>query len=314
MLLILVVVLISLDFYSSKKKKEKNPYEYSLKNLRHIEDSLICYSEIKQINTEIEKLKGITIDKQDRIFVSGDNKVIVFKRNGKMESSFITENNPECIAVAEDGLIYLGMRDHVEVWNDLGDLKRTWETINDKVVITSIAVKNNSVFVADAGNRLVYHYNLQGQLINNIEGTNDINGVRGFIIPSPYFDVIAGREDQIWIANTGMHTLEAYKPNGELISSWTRSSMQIDGFSGCCNPSHFALLSNGFFVTSEKGLERVKIHYPSGEFRCVVAAPEMFEEGTVGLDIAVDSDDLIHVIDPKKGLIRIFKERGNWMD
>jgi len=83
--------------------------------------------------------------------------------------------------------------------------------------------------------------------------------------------------------------------------------MQLDGFGGCCNPSHVAMLSDGSFVTSEKGLERVKIHLPSGDFKSVVAAPSQFDEGTKGLDLAVDSKDRILVLDPSRKMVRIFE-------
>ena len=105
--------------------------------------------------------------------------------------------------------------------------------------------------------------------------------------------------------------LTDYNKYGEMVSSWKRTSMQLDGFSGCCNPSHIAMLSNGSFVTSEKGIERVKIHLPSGEFSCVVASPDQFEPETRGLDLAVDSEDRIFVLDPKKKLVRIYDESGN---
>ena len=84
--------------------------------------------------------------------------------------------------------------------------------------------------------------------------------------------------------------------------------MQLDGFSGCCNPSHIAMLSDGSFVTSEKGIERVKIHLPTGEFKCVVAGPDQFIAGTTDLDLAADTKDRIYVSDPRKGLVRIFEK------
>ncbi len=85
--------------------------------------------------------------------------------------------------------------------------------------------------------------------------------------------------------------------------------MGLDGFSGCCNPSNFVILPNGSFVTSEKGIIRVKIHNPAGEFETVVATPNQFEKGTTGLDLAVDSDGRILVLDPKKGMVRIFSKK-----
>ncbi|MBT3799563.1 MAG: hypothetical protein HOG05_00275, partial [Bacteroidetes bacterium] len=51
---------------------------------------------------------------------------------------------------------------------------------------------------------------------------------------------------------------------------------------------------------------RVKIHLPSGDFKCLVAGPESFEEGTKGIDLAVDSKDRIIVLDPKKVEVRAY--------
>jgi hypothetical protein len=67
-----------------------------------------------------------------------------------------------------------------------------------------------------------------------------------------------------------------------------------------------AIMDDGAFVTSEKGIERVKIHEPTGEFRCVVAKPNDFKEGTKGLDLAVDSRQRILILDPVKKMVRIY--------
>ena len=87
--------------------------------------------------------------------------------------------------------------------------------------------------------------------------------------------------------------------------------MNIDGFGGCCNPSHIAILGDGSFVTSEKGIPRVKIHNRLGELVGVVAPSEQFDENTVGLDLAFDSQDRIYVLDPKRKAIRIFIKKGD---
>ena len=69
------------------------------------------------------------------------------------------------------------------------------------------------------------------------------------------------------------------------------------------------MLSDGSFVSSEKGLERIKIHTPSGDFKTVVAGPDSFIEGTTGLDLAVDSKDKIYVLDPVKEIVRVFEKK-----
>ena len=87
--------------------------------------------------------------------------------------------------------------------------------------------------------------------------------------------------------------------------------MLEDGFSVCFNPSHIAMLPDGSFVTSEKGIVRVKKHNPAGEFVCLVACPDQFAEGTEGLDLAVDSAQRILVLDPKAPAVRIFIMKDN---
>jgi hypothetical protein len=200
------------------------------------------------------------------------------------------------------------MKDHVEVVDFSGNLLASWPVPGERTMITSIALGDTLVYVADAGNKVVRQYNLDGDLLRDIGRRNRASGEQGFIIPSPYFDVLIGREGELWAVNPGLHALQSYNSMGELTSSWKRTSMQLDGFSGCCNPSHIALLSNGSFVTSEKGIERVKVHLPSGDFRCVVAGPKQFDPGTVGLDLAVDSKDRIYVLDPGRREVRLFEQ------
>jgi hypothetical protein len=213
-----------------------------------------------------------------------------------------------CLAI-DGGKLFVGLKDHIEVLDLEGNVLENWDAINDRAYLTSIAVEENSIFVADAGNKIVYRFNHDGNLQNLIGKKDRPSGIRGFVIPSPYFDLTIGREGQLWVVNPGFHAFEAYDFEGNQISSWEKTSMQIDGFSGCCNPGNLAMLEDGSFVTSEKGIERVKIHRANGEFKCVVAAPEIFEEGTIITDLAIDSNGRILVLDSKKGLVRIFEEK-----
>ena len=114
---------------------------------------------------------------------------------------------------------------------------------------------------------------------------------------------------ELWVVNPGKHSLENYTDDGNLRSFLENISPEIDGFSGCCNPTHISLRSDGSFVTSEKGIERVKIHLPSGDYHCLVAGSSSFTEGTTDMDLAVDSDDRVIIMDPKRGLVRIFEEK-----
>ncbi len=307
LLMLAVLFFILRDFFFPVSEPD-NPYEYNLSAYKATESGIKCYSETLQIKPITERLFGVATDDEDNIYVAGEKKVLVFDLSGTFVDEFEIGNNAYCLTIGESGNIYMGMPDHIEVWGIQGNMLKKWPSITDTSIITSIAINEGSVFVADAGTKLVYHYNRDGEILNTIGKKDPEKGIPGFIIPSPYFDLLIGREGELWVVNSGLHQLEAYKPDGRFLSTWKRSSMQLDGFSGCCNPSHISLLADGSFVTSEKGIERVKIHMPSGEFKCLVAGPNEFTSGTKDLDLAVDSEDRIIVMDPYRGLIRVFEK------
>jgi len=311
LLILMAAIFMVKDFFFEGDQNSTNPYEYDLSDVKKVEEGLICYEEVRQLKPEMETIKGIAIDSKDRIYVTGKDKVIIYDRSGNQVQDFIVGDEINCVAISPLGDIFLGVSDHIEVWDFSGNILASWDSPKEKTLITSIAINDTSVFCADAGNKVVYQYSYTGDLMQEIGRRNKTKGDPGFIIPSPYFDLLLGREGELWVVNPGMHTFQSYNEDGEMISSWKRISMQLDGFSGCCNPSHIAMLSNGSFVTSEKGIERVKIHLPSGDFLCVVAAPDQFEPETRGLDLAVDSEDRIFVLDPKKKLVRIYEKSGN---
>lgn len=307
-LILTIVLFMAYDFFVGFNSSDKNVYEYNLDHLSKVEPSLINYSEVQQIKPEIEVLRAVAVNENDDIYITGKDKVLIFDKKGQLQKEIVTDYQAFCIAVNEQKEIFVGQRKQIDIYDSTGVLKDSWIINNGNPVVTSIAVSETSVFIADAGNKIVYHYDLEGNMINEIGRKDSLQGIKGFLIPSPYFDLAIGREDELWVVNPGRHQLEAYTISGRFLSSWNKTSMGLDGFSGCCNPSHIAILPNGSFVTSEKGIIRVKIHNPSGEFESVVAAPKVFDKGTKGLDLAIDSQNRIIVIDPKKGLVRIFEK------
>jgi hypothetical protein len=106
-----------------------------------------------------------------------------------------------------------------------------------------------------------------------------------------------------------MHSLENYTEDGNLREHWNNTSMMTEGFSGCCNPAHFTFLPDGRFVTSEKGLVRVKTYKPSGEFDAVVAAPIKFTNEGKAPDIATDAAGNVYALDFDKKMIRVFEPK-----
>jgi hypothetical protein len=293
------------------KHDQENPFVYDIKRYEQSGSDLVLYSELKSIPIPLPVVSGIAIGPDNEIYVSGNHTVLVFNNDGTSRSSFQSDFPIRCLAVDKDRDVYLGTEDHVQVFDQQGIRQARWGSLGERAIITSIAIARSDVFVADAGNKIVWRYDKSGARLQRIGDKNEAKDIPGFLIPSPYFDVAVDPDGFLWVANTGRHSLENYSVDGNFRSSWGEFGMEIHGFSGCCNPSHFAILEDGSFVTSEKGLPRVKIYNRIGSLVSVVAPAEGFIEGTVGLDLAVDSAQKIYVLDPKQKRVRIFaKEKG----
>ena len=299
-LLLAVILFMAWDMFFNKPRENVNPYAYDLNSLKAGDTSLIMYAEVQHFIPDLVAIHGVAVDHDDRIYVCGENGVEIFAQTGKPELKFPIDGTANCIQVDEGGRIYLGMQDHVEIFDKTGKKLKTWESCGINTTITSMAVTGKDIFIADAGNKVVYHFDLSGSLLKKIGEKDPARNIPGFVIPSPYFDLGLGHHGELWVVNPGRHHMEQYNLEGDLISSWGESTMSMEGFCGCCNPSNFALLSDGSFVTAEKGIERIKVYGPDGVFKWVVAGPDSFIEGTRGLDIAVDSKDRILLLDPEK--------------
>jgi sugar lactone lactonase YvrE len=307
LLLALVAFMVKDFFFSSPENT--NPYEFELNNVRTGDTSIATFSETGQIKTTLEKIHAIAIDSSGKIFIAGKEGVERYDTSGKLENKFKIDSTALCIALSDNGNIFLGMKDHLEIWDSTGNLISRWASLGDEVVITSIAVKGTDVFFADAGRKVVYHCHVKGYLLNKIGLKDPATGVPGFIIPSPYFDLGISKDENLWVVNPGRHSFEKYNFQGKLLTSWGKASMALEGFCGCCNPSNFAFINDSLFVTSEKGIERIKIYGADGTFLAVVATPDQFKQGTKGLDLAVDKQNRILVLDPEMNLVRIFEPK-----
>lgn len=308
LLLVLIIGFMAKDLFDTKKPRNKNVYEYPINKLRHVDSSLINYSIINSYDFDNHVLKGVCIDDKDQLIVLSNKGISIFSEALMLKTFFPHINQATCVHFSKRKQILIGEKNKLFFFSSEGKLLKNIHISDEKCLITSITSDEENLFIADAGNKIIHRYDYQGKYINSIGTKNKEMGIRGFVLPSAYFDIQINREGDIWAANPGFHAFELFSKEGSLKSSWERTSMQVDGFSGCCNPSHFALLSNGSFVTSEKGIERIKIHDQTGNFQSIVAPPNDFIEGTKGIDLAVNSKDEIYLIDPVKSKINRYKK------
>lgn len=326
-----IIAVLRFDATGERGNGLGSDFEYNLEQLAKIDPNLIIYEEsISPFNTGFSTTHALAVDGAGNIYVAGDKVIRIFDDTGKQHDEIELNSEPRCIAIENEEnnkVIFIGMKDHVEIYRE-EKLSKTWQSLGDKAVLTSIAVSDEDVFVADAGNRIVIRYDKEGNIINRIGEKDESRNISGFVIPSPYFDLTIARDGLLRIVNPGIQKIETYTFAGDLEFSWGEYSNKIEGFCGCCNPVNIAILfsddSSGdedYFITSEKGLTRIKVYNNDGEFVGVVAGPEkLIEGGKVevcdspeechlgGFDVAVDSTGRVIVLDTIKNIVRVFSK------
>jgi hypothetical protein len=311
-----LVAVLWMDHHGSQSSGLGPQFNYDLTEMRKVDPALIQFVEKDAIPTGFQNVHALAVGPADTIFVAGDNGIRSFDSKGSKLKDVDAGAPVNCLGIDETGAIYAGLRDHVEVFDAAGVRRARWASPGPASQLTSIAVSKNDVFAADWSARVVYRYDTNGTVLSEIGRKDAAKKAAGFVVPSPYFDIALSRGGMLLVANTGRHQVEAYSRTGEFQSGWGRYAAQVDGFCGCCNPAHFALLPDGRIVTTEKGLLRVKTYSDQGVFESVVAPPSAFPEQPMAcqndcrtgltLPVAADSRGRVLVLDPAARTVRVF--------
>ncbi len=309
-----IVIIIVRDFVVHKSGKNiQNPYEYNVDEFRKVDPAIILYREAETFPVNANDLRGIAVADSQIIVVAG-TQLLKYNFAGKEIFRKQIVDTASCVTVDENRQIWIGMRHYLVMYDPQGTLVKRWNSFGDRSVITSVAVSGENVYVADAGNRIVYHCNTNGQVLSKIGAKDEEKGVPGYVIPSPYFPLALDDNKFLWVVNPGMHSFENYNSDGSLRTSWGKASFRIDGFSGCCNPAYIAIMDDNSFITSEKGMPRIKLYDQHGQFKGVVASPEMFDANSITAPaVALDARQRVIALDFERKQVRIFekKEDGN---
>lgn len=298
-------------------------FTLDLSDLIKVDPALIQYEQVSEFPVAMDEVRAIAVGPNQKIHVAGDQAVHIFLPDGDKPVVLDIDGRPSCLAVAgvehsEAGRIYVGVGHRIELFGADGKPAGSWDAFEANAILTSIAIAENDIFVADAGNRLVLRFDNAGKLIEKMGTPDPDREMPGFSVPSKYFDVAVDPEGMLHIANPGRLQIETYSLEGNLETFWGEAGSGIKQFFGCCNPSQFAMLPDGKFVTSEKGVPRIKIYSDEGEFESVVAGPEQLGikkyeigdprsvQGGYVFDVATDANSRVLVLDPKKKCVRVF--------
>ncbi|MEI8372111.1 MAG: NHL repeat-containing protein [Planctomycetota bacterium] len=285
--------------------------EVALKAAEPIDPATIGYHEIGSFPVAFREPRALAVDGKAEIHVGGDRAVVRYSSDGKKLAEIALQGESRCLAVGaldhlSPGQLYVGMENHVEVYNPHGTRVAVWESRGPKAIFSSIATTENEVWVADAGNRLVWRFDVAGKLLEPVGQTDPSQHRSRFLVTNHYFDLVAGTDDLVYVVNPRLLQIEGFTHKGEHETSWGKGSPAVADFFGCCNPAQLAVLPDGRFVTAEKGMPRVKIYSRDGHFQTVVVGPPQLTDTPT--DLATDRHGRVLVLDGRAAKVRVFEK------
>lgn len=311
-------------------------FDYDVSAFAKVEPELVSYRQIESFATGFAESRAIAVGGDGDIYVAGDESIAIYDSAGNRKNELPLGGEPRCIAVGHGvgsgSRLYVGMAEHVEVYDVRGSERARWRSLGDRAVITNIAVGSDAgsdagvgdVFVADAGNRVVVRYDKSGRIVNYIGRKDDEKDVEGFFVPSANFDLAIALDGLLRVVDPGRHLIIAFTFDGERRFWWGGGGNRVEEFCGCCNPVNIAILPDGGIVTVEKGLVRVKVYDADGGFAGVVAGheqlvdnihqahPAVFDVAVGGaVDGAAGGAVRIYVLDTIKNVVRVFVKKDS---
>jgi hypothetical protein len=253
-----------------------------------------------------EALRGICVDRADRVFAAGDAEIKVFDSSGKLLQRWKTEKPSYCVLVSDRGAVYVGQANQLQEHSESGKLLNTFRDGERLGLVTSIGLAGEDLLLADATHRCIRRYDKSGKLVNDI-GTNNNTG--GFLVPNGHLDFAMDDKRVLHAANPGKFRVERHTPNGELLGHFGKfGTRNLEDFPGCCNPTNVTLTRQGHVVVTEKAPARVKVYDDAGKLLAFIG-PEAFDQNCRNMDVAVDSQGRIHVVDTVNLRILVFAPR-----
>jgi hypothetical protein len=285
-------------------KRPDNPWQYEVEEFKSVDEKLLSHREVRRI--EIDEPVALAWQ-NGKLFLLAGNSLQIITPEGRELLSKRLDQNPRSIWVMQDENIIVAYENYLVMYDGSGEELKRSPILDDESLISSVVISDDIIFASDAGRRSVWRLNNELEVMDYFRGESGYSSMHGFILPSLHFYMAVNAENELWITNPGVHSIQNYSHSGRLRRFWGEPSFANEGFSGCCNPYYIAFLSDGRFVTSEKGIIRVKIYKESGELESVVAPAELFPKGEKAPAIAVDDQDNIWLLDFDKNMLRLFR-------
>jgi len=294
----LLVVFIGYIVYDSVLKKETPQANQAIGEVQNVTDD---WTVVRVFNPGKGQLNALAIAADGKILLGGESFVTCYDSELNLIWEYRTEMPVTALTVSGDN-VYAAVQAMILVLNMKGEKTADWGPYEDNSIITSLSANETYVAFADAANKTVFTLDKTGALKSMI-GRSD----NAFVIPSFYFDIALDSGSNLFAVNPGKTRIEKRNIDGKMISFFGEPGVEPGSFCGCCNPAHFAVIPGGF-VTSEKGINRIKILDEKGGFVEFVSSVNKFVPA-LPLDVASFEGRIIYGANPADSQLYVFKRK-----
>ncbi len=264
------------------------------------------------------KPKGIVIDQQDHLIITGNNQVFVLNSDGSILKSW-GEYGEEIgkfkfvtgVDVDEHGIIYVTDQNNnrIQMFDLNGNIINVvgvdQETQGYFYTPQGIAIVNNYVYVADSGNSRIQKFNQDGTFLLSWGEFGSDQGQFN------YPNGIDGDSDgNVFVVEPNNHRIQKFDPNGEFILSWGE---KVEEEYSLIKPMGIAVDQNDNIFITDAGNLRIHKFDSIGNF---LTSWQIEGELTISpgiRDVAVDSNGNVFVSDTHKSQILKYSNNGEFI-
>jgi hypothetical protein len=248
-----------------------------------------------------EGLKAVTSTSDGIVYAGGESFIVCYDSELKELWQIETPARITALAVYGD-TVFATSEELIYLISTDGEIISEWGPYEANCLITSASANKEYLAVADAGNKIVFIIQKDGEVHSMIGHFGD-----KLLIPSPYFDVYLTDDNKLYMAHTGKFRIETWTTDGVYVSSFGEPGSAPGYFCGCCNPAHFTAVPQGF-ITAEKGINRIKILGPIGGFIEYVSSVNEFV-ASAPLDVTSPDGKIIYGAHPADSKLYVFERK-----
>ena len=120
-----IAVVVGIRSVSGMGSRSLGPnFQYDPGAARKVKPEQVLYKELAPIRLPFKKPQGMAVGKDDSIIVTGDSTLLYLDKQGQQLAKKDLKAPAGCVAVDKDGTVYVGMRDHLEVYDASGARKQ----------------------------------------------------------------------------------------------------------------------------------------------------------------------------------------------